>query len=153
MQVVLLKDFKALGKKGEVKEVKDGYAVNFLLPQNIADCATPETIKMARTVAEKSQKEKEKAKNSVQKIAQKVNGKKFRIAAKISSGGRLYASLPQSQIEDMLLKSWKATNSGISVKLDLPQPIHEVGKYPVDIELIGGKTSQKAEIILEVVGE
>lgn len=153
MKVVVLKDTKGVGKRGDIKDVKDGYAANFLLPKGIAVVATDEAVAGARKQAVQKEKELVAAEGTIRKLITKIRGNKFRIPAKVSSGGRLYASLSQEEVEAILLKVWKLEKSNVKVKLDLHQPIRETGKYPVEAEVSGGSNKGKAEIILEVVEE
>src|SRR4030042_4183285 len=104
MQVILLKNVKGSGNKGELRDVKDGYAVNYLIPKGFAAVATAEAVQKARTLAAKKHKEKVIAEGSVKKLTGKAGSKKVRIQAKVSSGGRLYASLSKEEGEGALEK-------------------------------------------------
>ncbi len=133
MKVIFLKDVKGKGKKGEVKNVSDGYARNYLLKNNLAEEATPANLKAwearKRKNAELEQKEKEEAiqlKETLEKIT-------VEIKAKAGDGGRLFGSITSKQIADTLAKQ-----HGYKVdrrKMDLEQPIRALGYTNVPVKL------------------
>ena len=153
MKVVLLQDQKGLGKKGEVIEVKDGYAVNFIIPQKIGEVATPESIERATKIAKQKKKDSEDVVTTVQSLVGKVSKKTFQVKANAGGGGRIYAALKNSEIESSLKKLWGIEKMEIDIKIDLAQPVKELGKYPIDVDVTGGSEKAKVEIVLEVVGE
>ncbi|HLT55806.1 MAG TPA: 50S ribosomal protein L9 [Bacillota bacterium] len=133
MKVIFLKDVKGKGKKGEVKNVSDGYARNYLLKNNLAEEATPANLKAwearKRKNAELEQKEKEEAiqlKETLEKIT-------VEIKAKAGDGGRLFGSITSKQIADTLAKQ-----HGYKVdrrKMELEQPIRALGYTNVPVKL------------------
>lgn len=133
MKVIFLKDVKGKGKKGEVKNVSDGYARNYLLKNNLAEEATPANLKAwearKRKNAELEQKEKEEAiqlKETLEKIT-------VEIKAKAGDGGRLFGSITSKQIADTLAKQ-----HGYKVdrrKMELEQPIRSLGYTNVPVKL------------------
>ncbi|GFZ78567.1 50S ribosomal protein L9 [Compostibacillus humi] len=133
MKVIFLKDVKGKGKKGEVKNVSDGYARNYLLKNNLAEEATPANLKAwearKRKNAELEQKEKGEAiqlKETLEKIT-------VEIKAKAGDGGRLFGSITSKQIADTLAKQ-----HGYKVdrrKMELEQPIRALGYTNVPVKL------------------
>lgn len=153
MRVVLIKDDKKLGKIGDVVSVKDGYAVNYLIPKGIAEYGTREKIIAAK---KKKSRRVEKAEEKVQKvggISRKVKNKKVKISAKTSSGGITFASISEKEIVEELVKSLKLSEEDIEVSIDLAKPIKEIGKYPLDVMLTTDGKKEKSNIILEVVSK
>ncbi len=133
MKVIFLKDVKGKGKKGEVKNVSDGYAHNFLLKQELAVEATPANMKkleaqknkMNQLAAEELQQAKE-LKDTIEKIT-------VEIEAKAGEGGRLFGSITTKQIAEALQKS-----NGIKIdkrKMELPEGIRALGYTKVPVKL------------------
>ena len=133
MKVIFLKDVKGKGKKGEVKNVSDGYAHNFLLKQELAVEATPANMKkleaqknkMNQLAAEELQQAKE-LKEQIEKIT-------VEIEAKAGEGGRLFGSITTKQIAEALQKS-----NGIKIdkrKMELPEGIRALGYTKVPVKL------------------
>ncbi|AXI11029.1 50S ribosomal protein L9 [Oceanobacillus zhaokaii] len=133
MRVIFLKDVKGKGKKGEVKNVSDGYARNYLLKNKIAEEATPGNMKILdaqkRKDAQEEQKEKEEAINLKDKLADLT----VEIKAKAGDGGRLFGSITSKQIAEVLEKE-----HGYKVdkrKIELGEPIRALGYTTVPIKL------------------
>lgn len=104
MKVIFLKDVKGKGKKGEVKNVSDGYARNYLLKNKIAEEATPGNMKALEAQKKKNdqleQQEKEEAMNLKDTLADLT----VELKAKSGDGGRLFGSITSKQIADTLQK-------------------------------------------------
>lgn len=153
MKVVLLKDHKKTGEKGDVVEVKNGFGVNFLIPGGFAVLADELAVQNAKRVSAKREKSKAAAVGFVEKLATRIKKKVYRIPVKVSSGGRVYGSVGKEEILKLLRKMWKIGDHEVAIELDLVQPVREVGKYSVEVALFGGGENEKAEVILEIVGE
>ena len=131
MRIILLKDVDNLGKKYEVKEVKDGYARNFLIPKGLVKLADEKSLKWLET-----QKEIEKVKNEeelkkIQEKASAIDGQEIIIPVKIGEEGQLFESINVQKISE------KLKEIGLDVKksqIDLPEPIKELGEFPVKIK-------------------
>jgi large subunit ribosomal protein L9 len=154
MKVILLKSHKDLGSKGEVVDVKKGFAVNYLIPNDVAEAATKEAVRRADARRKERKQEEEAAKSRITNLASEISGKTYRISAEVSSGGRVYGSLSKDEVLKRLKKSWKiGSEDAISIDIDLAKPIRQVGKYPVDVTIRAGEKRDKEGIILEVVSE
>lgn len=135
MKVILLRSIPNLGEKGDIKEVADGYARNFLLRQGYAE---PAEEKRVIAIKEKKQKEEEKAKlrlAEVQKTAMSLDGQSVEIKAKANEEGHLYASVSLAKIAGELRKK------GFNIKKDqimLPSPIKELGEFEAIVKLDQG---------------
>ncbi|MEI6288072.1 MAG: 50S ribosomal protein L9 [bacterium] len=144
MKVILLKNVNTLGQAGDVKEVNDGYARNFLLAKKLAILATPENIANQKKEKEQLARKAEVSLLLTEKIAEKLNGTAVEIMAKVNEAGRLYASVTSSAILKKLKdKGFELQKNNII----LPEPIKEPGEFKVTISLDHGL---EAEIIVVV---
>jgi len=133
LKVILLEDIKKLGKKGDLVNVADGYARNYLFPRNLAKEATAGGIKQLKqekaALENKRKKEKEQAKELAAKLSDTI------ITLKVKSGeqGKLFGSVTSKDISEALKEQQK-----IEVdrrKIELSEPIKSLGSYKVDIKL------------------
>ena len=129
MKVIFKTDVRGQGKKGELKEVSDGYARNFLLPKGLAEAATQDNLNAMklRDAAKKKQIEKEKA--LAQENAKKLEGIVVKIPAKAGDKGRLFGSVTSKEISEAL----KAQHS-IEIeknKIVQAEPIKSFGSFEV----------------------
>jgi len=133
MKVILLKDDKNLGKKGEIIEAKTGYARNFLIPRKVAIEATPENMeewKKNRAEEEKLEKENRAKANEIKK---KIEDITLTIKAKAGEGGRLFGAITSADIAKNLKSEYKIDVD--KKKIDLPENIKESGIKNIDIKL------------------
>ncbi|OGF27385.1 50S ribosomal protein L9 [Candidatus Falkowbacteria bacterium RIFOXYB2_FULL_47_14] len=144
MKIILKKDVKNIGKAGEVRDVNDGYARNFLLPQGLAESATEESrIAWTERKSRKENKEKAEVKNK-KSLAGKINGRLFKITAKADEKGTLYAGLDARAIaSELAKKKFKVSPQEII----LPEKIKKIGDYTVELELGGRRARVKLEIL------
>ena len=133
MKVILQQDVKGQGKKGQMVEVSEGYARNFLLPRKLAIAATADnvnTMKMNdKAKAEQAAREKAQA----QEIAEKLKNITVEIKAKSGNGGRLFGSITSQEVSDALKKQ-----AGISVdkkKIVQDEPIKSFGDFSLKAKL------------------
>jgi len=131
MQVILLKDVDKIGKKFEVKEVKDGYARNFLFPQGLAKQATKEAITWLETQKEIEEKKAEESLKKIQDVASAVDDQEVVIQVQVGGEDQLFESVTSQKISD------KLKELGFDIKksqIELSQPIKETGEFPVKIK-------------------
>ena len=133
MKVILLQDVKGKGKKGQMLEVSDGYARNFMLPKKLAIEATTDAVNTMRmndkAAAEKAAKERAEA----LEISKKLREMTLTVTAKGGGAGRLFGSVTNQEIADAL-----KAKSGITLdkrKIVLSDPIKSVGTYTVTCKL------------------
>ena len=133
MKVILLQDVKGKGKKGQMLEVSDGYARNFMLPRKLAIEATADAINTMRmndkAAAEKAAKERAEA----LEISKQLRAMTLVVKAKGGGAGRLFGSITNQEIADALEK-----NSGIKLdkrKIVIADTIKSVGTYTVNCKL------------------
>ena len=133
MKVILLQDVKGKGKKGQMIEVSDGYARNFMLPKKLATEATADAVNTMRmndkAAAEKAARERAEALD----VSKKLRELTLTVAAKGGGAGRLFGSVTNQEIADALAKQ-----TGIKLdkrKIVIADPIKNVGTYTVTCKL------------------
>ncbi|WCK54504.1 50S ribosomal protein L9 [Aneurinibacillus sp. Ricciae_BoGa-3] len=132
MKVIFQQDVKGQGKKGEVKEVSEGYARNFLLKKGLAKVATEGNVKMQAAHEKSEEKRKEQEFEDAKRLAEVVEQTTITIKAKAGEGGRLFGAVSSKQIADEL----KKTNLKIDKrKLTLDEPIRTLGYTNVPVKL------------------
>ena len=131
MKVILQQDVKGQGKKGQLVDVSDGYARNFLLPKKLAVIATAENLNTMKQ-QEKARKAQEAAEKA-EATAKKLEGLTVKIAAKAGEGGRLFGAVTAKEVSEAL-----ADQHGITIakaKLVLDEPIKACGGYQIRAKL------------------
>jgi len=147
MQIILLEDIEKLGKKFDIKEVADGYALNFLIPKGKAKKATKETLKWLKSQKENLEKKSEDELKKTQDFASSIDGQEIMLPVKIGEEGQLFESITSQKIAE------KLKELGFEVKktqIDLVEPIKEMGEFPVKIKF---EHNLEAEIKLIVTEE
>jgi len=146
MKIILLKDVEKLGKKGEVKNVADGYARNFLIPNKLAALATKsELAKLEKQKKIETEKAEEELK-LYQKIASQIDGLEIEILVKVSEEDKLFGAVTTSQIAEKL----KEKNFEIKKEqIKLEEPIKEIGEYEVTVEFPHNLETKIKVIIIE----
>ena len=133
MEVVLLKEVKRLGKRGDVKRVADGYARNYLIPRGLAVVATVAARSRIAEEAAVVERQELDEKGLAEEQAAKMEKAQLVFKAKASESGRLYGSITSGNIAEQLTEKF-----GIEIdkrKVVLEEPIKEVGKTKVEIKL------------------
>ena len=132
MKVILLQDIEGLGKKYEVKDVKNGHARNLLLPQKLVRAATAPALKWLADQKEVIDKEVEEDLKKAQAVASQVDGLEVSIAVKVGDEGQLFESINAQKISE------KLKEMGFDIKkthIKLASPIKAVGEFPVSVSL------------------
>lgn len=146
MKVILLKDVQDLGKKYEVKEVKNGHARNFLIPQGLAKAATKQTLKWLETRKETMEKEIEEDLKKEQELASTLDGLEINIPVKVGDEGQLFESINSQKISE------KLKEMGFEIKkskISLGEPIKALGEFPIKIGLEHNLEVEVRVIIVE----
>jgi len=146
MRVILLKDIENMGKKYEVKEVKVGFARNFLFPKGLAKPATKEALEWLQTQKEKAAEKMEAELKKAQEAATAIDGREIIIPVKVGEKEQLFESITPQKICEVLKKE------GFSIKkkqVDLAEPIQEIGEYPVKIKFEHNLEAELKIIITE----
>jgi len=146
MRVILLEDINNLGKADDVKEVARGYARNFLFPRGLAVNASEKKLLELRKKLEAKTKIAEAEAKISKELAKKLAGFKLEISSKIGKTGKLFGSITPLKITKLL------QGKGFEIKKEqiiLKEPIKELGKYPVKINLGQGVEAKISVIIKE----
>jgi large subunit ribosomal protein L9 len=139
MQVVLLKDIKRLGKAGDVRNVADGFARNYLLPRGLAAPATSGAVREAQEQAAAQAKHLAREQAQAQELAKALSGVSLTIKARAGETGHLYGSVTTADIAEALEKeTGKAVDRR---KIALEEPIRDLGTYEVPIKVSGDVTA------------
>ncbi|MDE6441399.1 MAG: 50S ribosomal protein L9 [Clostridia bacterium] len=147
MKIILLQDVKGQGKKGEVIDVNEGYARNFLIKKGLAEAATASKlndISQKKAAADYHKAEEIKA---TKLMAEELKGKSFTVKIKAGQNGKVFGSVTGANIADAL------SSAGYNVdkkKVVLPQPIKTLGSYEIELKLLEGISTK---INIEVIGE
>ena len=145
MKVVLLQDVKGQGKKGEIVEVNEGYARNFLVKKGLAEVATASKINdinQKKAAADFHHAEEVKA---TRELAKEITGKTFTVKIKAGQGGKVFGSVTVANVADALV----AAGYNVDKKrVVLAQPIKNVGVYDIDLKFMEG-ISAKIKISVE----
>lgn len=136
MKVILLKDIQGTGKKGDMKDVADGFGRNFLIKNRLAVLATPQAEQQLK--AEQMQREKMKRleEKGDRRTASLLHGREVEMTAKITEEGRLYAALTPKKIAEHINKEWGLSVDPAAIILD--EPIKEIGDHRVELDLGSG---------------
>lgn len=132
MKIILLQDIDNVGKKYEVKEVKPGYARNFLIPKELAKIATKQNLNWLKNQKETMSKKAEEDLKITQELASNIDGIEVNIPVKVDEGGHLFESINALKISEHL------KSMGYNVKksqIKLENPIKELGEFPVKVTL------------------
>ena len=133
MKIVLLSDVKNIGKLGDIKEVADGFARNFLFPKKLAEMATDTAIKKVEIEKQKQNEIAKKNLEATQELASQLDGKEITISAK-AKDGKLFGSITAKNI----VKELKKEKFDIKENSIILEPIKELGEYDLRIELEHG---------------
>lgn len=147
MKVILLQDVENLGKKYDIKEVKPGFARNFLIPKKMAKLATKQNLKWLESQKEAIEKEAEEDLKKSQELASRMDGIEININVKVGEEGQLFESINNVKIAD------KLKEMGFDIKksqVKLQEPIKETGEFPVKVSL---DHNLETEVTLIITGE
>jgi large subunit ribosomal protein L9 len=144
MKVVLTKDVKNVGKTGQTKDVADGFARNFLIPNGLAEPATKGIVQKVQKIIQESQEKEQDELKTQQELAEKLDGKEFVIKAKAKKG-KLFGSIDAKKIAE------KISSEGVKVDaafIKLDSPIKELGEKQIQIDLKHG-IEAKIKVVVE----
>lgn len=136
MKVVLLADVQGRGKKGELVNVSDGYARNYLFPHKLAKEANAQAMSELKNAEQARQHKIEVEKAAAKEAVEKINGKTLKLYAKAGQGGRLFGSVTAKEISEELKK-----NYGLQVdkrKIDLGSDIKSFGTFECEVKFYTG---------------
>ena len=147
MKVVLLADVKGGGKKGELVNVSDGYARNFLFPKKLAKEANAQALNELKNAEESKAFNIKQETEAAQASADKINGKSVSILAKAGQGGKLFGSVTAKEIAEAIKKQY-----GVDVdkrKIDTKGDMKAFGTYECEVKLYSGITATVKAVVTE----
>ena len=152
MKIILRKDFETLGYVGDIKEVKDGYARNYLIPQGIAYIANQSNLKTFEEVKRQQSRKTLKEVEDAKKFASKIEKEVIKISVKTGGEDKVFGSVTSQIIFDEL------SNRGFSTldkrKIQLSEPIKSLGEHIVEIKLHKEVTANlKIQVVKEELKE
>jgi large subunit ribosomal protein L9 len=139
MKIILMDDVPTLGRRGEVRDVSDGYARNFLLPQKLALHATPSNLKNIEQIKARQSAQAAKLQADARSQAQAIEGLHFTQRRQASDEGRLFGSVGRADLATFL------SQHGIEIerrRIGLDEPIKTIGEFTVPVRLHHDVTAQ-----------
>jgi len=146
MKVILLKDVKSLGKKGDLVNASDGYARNYLIPKKIAEQATENNVHILNNKKEAERRQKLKELEEAQKLAKSLMGKEIKFKVKIGENGRLFGSITSKDISEKLKEQY---NMDIDKKKIVAETIRQTGVYEAEIKIYPEVSTKVKVSVLE----
>ncbi|HNW36660.1 MAG TPA: 50S ribosomal protein L9 [Candidatus Ozemobacteraceae bacterium] len=147
MQVLLIQNVGNVGKRGETKRVAEGYARNFLFPRNMAVPVTPGTLKNLEMLKKSWTRQEVKEKEEAKALASKIDGLTIKIIRKSGDKGRLFGSVTNTEIAELICKK---TDIQIDKRSVVVEHIKELGEHEVTVKLF---TDVKATVKVIVLPE
>ncbi len=135
MKVVLLADVRGLGRAGEVVEVKDGYARNYLLPRGLAAEATAGRVREMQDHQQARARRQEREREEAARLAAALEGVAVDLRARAGEGGRLFGSVTAADVAEALAARGFAVSKR---QVELDEPIKAVGTYTVPVRIAPG---------------
>lgn len=145
MKVLLLQDVKGTGKKGEVVNVSDGYARNFLLPRKLADPADAQAINAANIQKSAAQHRKFTAGVKAREQAKALDGQTVRVKARVGENGKMFGTVSGKEIAAALQEQKGIEIDRKKISVD---PIRALGEYTAKLSLFEG-VSATVKVIVE----
>ncbi len=144
MKVILMQRVEGLGESGEVVEVADGYARNYLMPRGLAEKATRDSMVRWEQEQARRQRTADRARNEARDTAAALEGTEVQISARAGESGKLFGSVTSQQIAAAV-----ADKTGIGLdrrKIVLEEPLRELGEYEIRIAL-----HEEVDVTIKVV--
>lgn len=136
MKVILLQEVQGLGKPGDVKDVADGYARNYLLPRQMVTAATPKELANLQTRVAAAQRQVERQRKSNESLAAQIEAITLTFAVRVGQGDRLYGSVTSQNIAEALHEQ---ENLSIDRRtIQLREPLRQLGDFEVPIRVAQG---------------
>jgi large subunit ribosomal protein L9 len=132
VKIILLDDVPSLGRRGEVRDVADGYGRNFLLPQKLALLATPANLKNLHDIKARQETRTARLRTEAARQAEAIEALHFSLNRQASDEGRLFGSVGRADVAAFL------TQQGVAVerrRIDLDEPIKALGEFVIPIRL------------------
>jgi large subunit ribosomal protein L9 len=147
-QAILLKDVESLGTAGDAVDVSPGYLRNYLVPRKLAQAATQASLEEAQRRREVAEKAAQDALDRAEQTAALLSKTVLTIQHRAGEDGRLYGSVTSAEIADAIQEARQLKVDRRKIQLD--EPIREVGTYMVNVELPGGAIAAVKTIVAEL---
>ncbi len=144
MKVILTSDVAKIGKSGELKDVADGYARNYLIPQKLAVPAAGGAYRAWQHDIANREEKRQRERGEAEIAANRIGSTTLTMGVKVGEGGKLYGSITTQDIADALGRR------GITVdkhKVDLDQPLKSLGTYKVAVKVYAGMTPEVTVVV------
>ncbi len=148
MRVILQQDVKGVGKLGDVKEVSEGYARNFLLKNNIAIIASDKEMLKISTNIKKKEKTKNKLKQQQSEVLNVLSNKTIKLSSKVTPENKLYAAISAKQIAEKIKSSFSLIVKPSNIIIS--KPIKELGNHNVKIKFSNNKDTKLTIIVQKI---
>lgn len=145
MRVLLLKDVKGLGHAGDIKEAAGGYALNYLIPNKLAQQVTEGAVKQSKDLQDAAARKRDRKAFEAKSLVAKLDGQVLTFKARTGEGERLYGSITGADIAEALSK---AVGMEIDRKyVELEHPIKTLGAHPVTLKVASGLRATVTAIV------
>ena len=144
MKVILTKDVETLGKSGDMKNVADGYATNFLIPRSLAVPAAGGAYRAWQHDIASREEKRTRERGEAEVAATRIASTTLTMGVKVGEGGKLYGSITSKEIAEALGRR------GITVdrhKIELEEPLKTLGTYKVAIKVFSGMTPEVTVVV------
>jgi large subunit ribosomal protein L9 len=144
VKVILTTDVPKLGKSGEMKNVADGYATNFLIPQKLAVPAAGGTFRAWQHDIASREEKRQRERGEAEIASNRISSTTLTMGVKVGEGGKLYGSITSKDIADALARR------GIEIdrhKIELEEPLKSLGTYKVAVKVYSGMTSEVTVVV------
>ncbi len=140
MKVILLQDVQGTGKKGEIKEVKDGFGINFLIKKGLAQEANAKNLNLLQGQKDSAQHKIDVEIANAKAIAEQLEGKTVSVKAKAGQNGRLFGTVTSKEVSAAIKNTLKLDVD--KKKINIPMKIEGFGTYSADARLYAGVTAK-----------
>ena len=148
MKVILLEDVKSLGKKGQLVDVSDGYARNYLFPKKLAVEATKENLGKLESKNEANKFKKQNEKNDAIEVANKLKELVLTIKVKAGENGKIFGGVTSKEISENLKEQYKIEID--KKKIEVKETIKNIGRFTINIKLYEGVN---AKLTVNIIAE
>ncbi len=133
MKVIFTKNLNGFAKTGEVKEVREGYATNYLIPKGFAEIATTQVLAKVERALQSADKRKQKELEKLSQLKAELETKSFTIKVKVGEKGQVFGGVHEKDILDAVNK--KTVSKLSKNQIDLEHPIKEIGTHTIKLKL------------------
>lgn len=149
MKVIFLENVTNVARAGDIKEVKDGYARNYLIPKKLANVVTPNELQRVEKLKKYAQEQALRESKQWGEVAQAMEGRVINVKVKVGTNDQMYGSVTNTMIANEL---FKLTGRELDRhKIVLKEPIRELGEFEVPIHLYE-EVSAKIKVVVEAEG-